>query len=609
MPGLRLLLMASMLLLGYAVAGAGQANRLAYVDDPCNPFYPAPDTAKLTTPQWVGEPGVEAVIVLSCDDLSDPQRHETYLRPILERLAKINGRAPVSLFATKVDPQHPQLQQWLRQGVSIEAHTFSHPCPILQASDLAQRKADYDRCLDLLSGIPGNKPVAFRTPCCDSMTSAGPRLFTEIICKSTAQGNFVAIDSSVMTLFTAADPALPRQLVLDADGRHRFRKYLPRGRTLGNVIENYPYPYVVDGCCWQLPVTMPSDWQAQHLNGPGSAVSVADWKAAVDATVLKQGVMVLCFHPYAWIGNHQIVEIVDYAATRYGSKVRFLNFPEVHHRLVDNLLGGRPLRDAKGKPGGVRVLDIDGDGYMDVATKHGQQWRASIWLPQQRKWRHCELAALDSPAAKLAAAVVRLADPDNRARAADHPPPLLRDVDGDGVCELVTNDSIYWCSSEGSRWLQLTSKDDHADKVGAVWLDVVRDIFRPTAVVAFPVGLCRMEKTADGRWKDKGLRLVDVDGDCRLDLIVSNPERAALFLFTPQTSPPWRRIFDAKPTELPEHQRLPPFVRADGTNNGAWFAARTLWVQNEDTGGRLPQHVFARPLADLLPPEDKPSVP
>ena len=233
MRTLRFLLPVLMLLLAHPEAIASDANRLAYLDDPCNPFYPTRNTAKLTTPQWVGEPGVEAVIVLSCDDLSDPQRHETYLRPILERLAKIDGRAPVSLFATKVDPQHPQLQQWLRQGVSIEAHTFSHPCPILQASDLAQRKADYDRCVDLLCGIPSNKPVAFRTPCCDSMTSVGPRLFAEIICKSTAQGNFVAIDSSVMNLFTVDDPALPRQLVLDADARHRFRKYLPRGRTMG----------------------------------------------------------------------------------------------------------------------------------------------------------------------------------------------------------------------------------------------------------------------------------------------------------------------------------------------------------------------------------------
>ncbi|MEZ6077822.1 MAG: hypothetical protein R3C56_19760 [Pirellulaceae bacterium] len=38
---------------------------------------------KLTTPQWVGEPGVEAVVVLGIDDMQDSAKYEAYLRPIL----------------------------------------------------------------------------------------------------------------------------------------------------------------------------------------------------------------------------------------------------------------------------------------------------------------------------------------------------------------------------------------------------------------------------------------------------------------------------------------------------------------------------------------------
>ncbi len=68
-----------------ATAGAADGNRLAYVDGPVDPYYVGLDTARLVTPQWVGEPGVEAVIVLAIDDLraDGVGRFEDFLRPIL----------------------------------------------------------------------------------------------------------------------------------------------------------------------------------------------------------------------------------------------------------------------------------------------------------------------------------------------------------------------------------------------------------------------------------------------------------------------------------------------------------------------------------------------
>ena len=42
-------------------------------------------------------------------------------------------------------------------------------------------------------------------------------------------------------------------------------------------------------------------------------------------------------------------------------------------------------------------------------------------------------------------------------------------------------------------------------------------------------------------------------------------------------------------------------VRADGTDNGAWFARGHLWVQNEETGGRVkPSQSVKRAYATLL---------
>src|SRR5262245_43017328 len=62
--------------------------------DPVNPYYPHRDFPRLITPLWAGEPGVEAVVVLAIDDMRDPARYEAYLRPILNRLKAIDGRAP-----------------------------------------------------------------------------------------------------------------------------------------------------------------------------------------------------------------------------------------------------------------------------------------------------------------------------------------------------------------------------------------------------------------------------------------------------------------------------------------------------------------------------------
>ena len=50
-------------------AAADVGNRLSWVDDACNPYYVGLDAPKLVTPQWIGQEGVQAIIVLSIDDM------------------------------------------------------------------------------------------------------------------------------------------------------------------------------------------------------------------------------------------------------------------------------------------------------------------------------------------------------------------------------------------------------------------------------------------------------------------------------------------------------------------------------------------------------------
>src|SRR5947209_4558727 len=227
------------LLVSPAQAGGGDGNRLTYLDDTWNPYYVGRSFPKLVTPQWVGEDGVECVIVLAIDDMRGPEKWEAFLRPILKRLQKIDGRAPVSIMTCQIDPNHPHLQTWLKEGLSLETHTADHPCPLFKLGDLAKVKDTYDRCVDQLAAVPNSKPVAFRVPCCDSLNTPTPRFYFNVFNKTTPKGNFLELDSSVFNVFTAADPELPRDVFRGPDGANRFRKYLPADRTFVNTIENY----------------------------------------------------------------------------------------------------------------------------------------------------------------------------------------------------------------------------------------------------------------------------------------------------------------------------------------------------------------------------------
>jgi putative membrane-bound dehydrogenase-like protein len=376
-----------------------------------NPYYPRLDSPKLTTPKWVGEPGVEAVIVLAIDDMRDTAKYEAYLRPILNRLKAIDGRAALSIMTNQVSPQDAQLQKWLAEGVSIECHTLSHPCPFWKSGDFQAAFRTYHDCVDLIGQIPGNTPVAFRMPCCDSINSVSPRFFSEIFAKKSRGGRSLSIDSSVFTVFTPDDPGLPRDRVFDADGKERFRKYIPFPGFV-NTIENYPYPYRIGGDCWEFPCVVPSDWEGQNINKPCSPKTLEDMKAALDCVVKKQGAFNLVFHPHGWIKSEQVVELIDYAVRAYGTKVKFLNFREANERLNKNPrlieehadrpparpAGELPPRarstDEKGRDAGLRFVDLDEDGYLDVVFSNDQDFGIYLYDPAAKGWTRKLMAGL-----------------------------------------------------------------------------------------------------------------------------------------------------------------------------------------------------------------------
>ncbi len=546
---------------------AADGNRLAYLDEPLNPYYPHCNFPKLITPQWVGEEGVDCVVTLAIDDMRDPAKYEAFLRPILDRLKKIDGRAPVSIMTCQVKPDDPQLQTWLKEGLSIECHTFDHPCPCLKDSSLKTAKETYDKCVDLISQIPNNKPVAFRMPCCDSLNTPSPRFWAEVMNKTTPAGNFLQIDSSVFNLITPLDKELPAEITQLPSGEARFQRYIPF-KNFVNTIEDYPYPYVIGRMCWEFPCVVPSDWSAQHVQKPNNPDTVRDLKLALDAVVLKKGVYNLVFHPHGWIRSEQIVDLIDHAVTKHGKKVKFLTFKECAERLNENLLAHHALRDATGKLVCIDFRDLTRpeDGILDVELSFGVgHFWARRWSLAKRMWE--EGSNKDSGKTELYKdlAVIRK---------------NIRWIEIE-----VRKPGIYAEFMPGKKSTRLRTRKPKTSSLVPVLEDAPFQF--PTAVMFHPSD-------------DLGLRLIDVNSDGKLDCLFSNSDRYCLYLFKDMKEGWATKVFDeVRGKETGTAPVIPPFVRADGTNNGAFFHSGALCVINEDTA-RLPNHVQIITFAEML---------
>ena len=145
----------------------------------------------------------------------------------------------------------------------------------------------------------------------------------------------------------------------------------------------------------------------------------------------------------------------------------------------------------------------------------------------------------------------------------------LRDLDGDGSCELIVG------NSEINRVYRYRAADGNWE----------------LAEYGLPEG-CPLV-TRDGR--DAGFRFVDVDGDGDLDVIFSNEQKFALYEFESMEKG-WSET--ALKGKRGDPGAIPMIVRSK-TNNGAWFHSGHLWVQNEDTN-RLPDLVDRMAFRDML---------
>lgn len=594
------------------LAQQSSGNRLTYLDGN-DLYYVSRSFPRLVTPQWIGEESVDFVVTLAIDDMRKPDPWVPFLEPTMDRLKQAYGRAPLSIMTVQVDPGLDTWQRLLKDGVSLECHTYDHPCPVLKGGRFADARRTYERCIDGMHEIPGNRPLAFRVPCCDSRNTPSPRFYAEIFNKTNTAGRFLRIDSSVFNVITPNDPEVPRELVIDKDDRQKYRKYLPFPSFV-NTIDDYPYPYVIGRLCWEFPCVTPSDWAGQNLVGAGNPQLIEDLKAAMDVTAIKRGTYNLVFHPYGWSRSEQIAELVSYALDKYADRVRFLSFRECHERLTENMLSGEPLRSDDGSDNGVRLLDLNADGYMDVVAGNDRVRWTRVWNPQRGEWIQTTFPVQ----------IVRRNDQD----VTEDQQVRFGVLQANGYASFLVknaNQEGLW-HFDGQNWQpQDNGLDGLADNRGPVatgrdGIDLgvrFRDVDydgKCELLVSNPQSN-RIFDWNDGRWtrtkpdippqmylvddqgRDDGLRFVDINADGYDDLVYSNERRYQVVLYTPPRKR-WtrplvggnRRNGDANPI---------PMITRQGTNNGAWFHSGHLWVQNEDTA-RMPDLVDRRSFAQLM---------
>ena len=103
-----------------------------------------------------------------------------------------------------------------------------------------------------------------------------------------------------------------------------------------------------------IPLTEEQRQQYPHMKAMVKGLS--DMQAAIDATVLKQGVFTLTFHPDRWIRSDQpAASIREAAAAAGGHATRFRdrNRDDVFHPLPDGLLSLQQRLKASFDPAGI----------------------------------------------------------------------------------------------------------------------------------------------------------------------------------------------------------------------------------------------------------------
>jgi putative heme-binding domain-containing protein len=151
---------------GFAIGAdvAVNANRLTYLDSD-DPFYVSKDFPKLTIPQWLGEPGVDAVVTLAIDDMADTARYTTVMNIMFSRLERT--KALVQALEAGTIPSSQMAVMYRQQLLNSSDAEIRERAKKLFAASNADRQdvgATYQEVLQL-KGNSEHGAEVFRANC------------------------------------------------------------------------------------------------------------------------------------------------------------------------------------------------------------------------------------------------------------------------------------------------------------------------------------------------------------------------------------------------------------------------------------------------------------
>jgi hypothetical protein len=244
---------------------------------------------------------------------------------------------------------------------------------------------------------------------------------------------------------------------------------------------------------------------------------------------------------------------------------------------------------------------------MDVVIGNGKVQQTRLWSPKERKWITTDFPAPlvtgDGQDASGRFGVVR---PDGR------------------VSLLLRNESISgaW-HFDGARWVEdrslLTGLNGKSERVvrlrdldGDGRCELIVSSDKGQAIFTWNLDQKQWRKlpftlppgasigTADG--KDAGLRFVDLDGDGFDDIVFSNETGYGIYLFADMKTGWSRKVMAGKPGD----KGALPLNTRNGQNMGFFAHSSHLWWQNENTD-LLPNLVARRSFNELLEHIDPPA--
>jgi len=93
-----------------------------------------------------------------------------------------------------------------------------------------------------------------------------------------------------------------------------------------------------------------------------------------------------------------VAKVIEDAISKYGNRILFLTYSECLERLNANLLDTHSLRNANdGSDSGIRIVDIDDDGFMDVLCGGDGQRFTKRWNPATSSWSYSSCPGIIIP--------------------------------------------------------------------------------------------------------------------------------------------------------------------------------------------------------------------